>query len=75
MARKNSRPIFRSLTMIPGATGSTAKDISTVTKTMAGATMKTGLSAKGGIQSSFMNILIASATTWSKPNGPARFGP
>ena len=27
MARKNSRPMFRSLTMIPGATGSTANDI------------------------------------------------
>ena len=37
--------------------------------------MKTGLSAKGGIQSSFMKILIESANTWSKPKGPTRFGP
>ena len=61
--------------MIPGATGSTAKDSSTVTKTIAGARMKTGVSTNGGIQSSFMKILIESARTCSKPKGPTRFGP
>ncbi len=42
---------------------------------MAGARIKTGLSANGGTQSSFMKILTPSATTWSSPNGPTRFGP
>ena len=37
--------------------------------------MNTGLSANGGIQSSFMKILTPSATTWSSPKGPTRFGP
>ena len=61
--------------MIPGATGSTAKDMSTVTKMTAGARMKTGLSTNGGTQSSFMKILMASATTCRRPKGPVRFGP
>ena len=63
MPRKNKSPIFRSLTINPGATGITANDINTVMNTIAGARMKTGLSTKGGIQSSFMKILMASATT------------
>ena len=53
----------------------TANDISAVTRMIAGARTNTGLSANGGIQSSFMKILIMSATTWSRPNGPTRFGP
>jgi len=36
---------------------------------------KLNLSAKGGIQSSFVNILIISATTCREPNHPTRFGP
>ena len=48
--------------MMPGAMGTTANDISTVTMMMAGARMKTGLSANGGIQSSLVKILIMSAS-------------
>jgi hypothetical protein len=75
MARKNSRPILKFTTPIPAVTGITAKDINTVTMTIAGAIMKTGLSAKGGIQSSFVNIFRMSAKTCNKPKGPARLGP
>ena len=41
---------------------------------MAGARTKTGLSAKGGIQSSLMKILIMSATTWQQAEGPDAVG-
>ena len=41
----------------------------------AGAITKTGLSAKGGIQTSLKKILIMSARTWSRPKGPTRLGP
>ena len=75
MAKKKSRPMFKSVTMILGAMGSTAKVISTVTTMIAGASTKTGLSAKGGIQSSLVKILIMSATTWRRPKGPTRLGP
>ena len=39
---------------------------------MAGAMTNTGLSANGGIQSSFQKILIMSATTCKQPERPAR---
>ena len=55
---------------MPGAMGSTANDNNTVTMMMAGAITKTVLSANGGIQSSFVKILIMSATTCRSPNGP-----
>src|SRR5574340_774108 len=74
-ARTNSSPMLRSLMMIPGATGSTANAINAVSMMMAGARIKTALSANGGTQSSFMKILTPSATTWSSPKGPTRFGP
>ena len=61
--------------MMPGANGTTASDNSTVTMTIMGAITKTALSANGGIQSSLVKILIMSAATCSKPNGPTRFGP
>ena len=41
----------------------------------AGAIINTGLSDKGGIQSSLVNIFIISARTWNTPKGPTRFGP
>ena len=59
----------------PGVTGITANDSSTVIMMMAGARMKTRLSAKGGIQSSLEKILIMSASTWPRPKGPTRLGP
>ncbi len=49
--------------------------IATVLMIMAGARTKTGLSANGGTQSSLLKILITSANTCSRPNGPTRFGP
>ena len=48
---------------------------SVVIITIAGARMNTGLSEKGGVQSSLVNILIMSARTCSNPNGPTRLGP
>jgi hypothetical protein len=47
----------------------------TVTMIIAGAMTKTGLSAKGGIQSSLKKILIMSAATCNRPKGPTLFGP
>ena len=67
--------MLRSTTMMPGEKGTTANESSTVTIMMAGAMMKTALSANGGSQSSLVKILIMSATTCSSPNGPTRFGP
>ena len=42
---------------------------------MNGARMNVNLSTNGGVQSSLKKILIMSAITWPKPNGPIRFGP
>src|ERR1700730_18139703 len=75
MARRNSTPILRSAITNPGANGTTAKESSAVATIMAGARTKTGLSAKGGTQSSLVNIFTESATTCPKPNGPTRLGP
>ena len=47
MARKNSSPMFRSTTSMPGAKGMTVKDMSTTTMITAGAMMNTGLVGKG----------------------------
>jgi len=67
--------MLRSTTLMPGETGIMEKDSSTVVRIMPGAMTNTGLSAKGGIQSSLVKILIMSATTCNEPNGPTRFGP
>src|SRR3990167_294254 len=75
MAKKNSKPMFRSATPQVGVTGTTAKAINRVLKATIGAMVKTILSAKGGVQSSLKNILIMSAAIWKAPNGPTRFGP
>src|SRR3984885_3588139 len=75
MARRNRIPILRSAITNPGANGTTANDIRAVATTMAGARTKTGLSAKGGIQSSLVNSLIESATICPSPKGPTRLGP
>src|ERR1700744_4751052 len=75
IARRNRIPILRSAITNPVANGTTANDIRAVATTMAGARTKTGLSAKGGIQSSFVNSLIESATICPSPKGPTRFGP
>jgi hypothetical protein len=40
-----------------------------------GATTNTSLSTLVGTMSSFSGSLSASAIGWSRPNGPARFGP
>src|SRR5882757_4495615 len=65
----------RSATTNPGENGTTANESSAVTTITAGARTKTGLSAKGGIQSSLVNIFTESATTCPNPNGPTRLGP
>jgi len=53
---KEQQANIQVLTMIPGATGTTAKDMSTVTKITAGGHDEDRLIANGGIQSSFMKI-------------------
>ena len=65
----------RSATTNSGENGTTANESSAVATIMAGARTKTGLSAKGGTQSSLVNIFTESATTCPKPNGPTRLGP
>ena len=69
MARKKSRPTFRSATTKPGANGTTAKESSTVIMITAGASTNTSLSAKGGTQSSLVKILTMSATTCRQAEG------
>src|SRR5574340_1256159 len=75
MARTNNSPIFRSATTNEGVKGRTTNDIRIVTMMRAGARTNRVLSANAGTQSSFMKILLMSATTWSRPNRPTRFGP
>src|SRR5690554_377464 len=60
---------------MPSANGIIAKLNKTVAITIAGARIKTYLSANAGIQSSLKNILIISARTWNKPKGPTLLGP
>ncbi len=40
-----------------------------------GASWKTNRSALVGMMSSFMKSLVPSASVWSRPQGPATFGP
>jgi hypothetical protein len=67
--------MFRSATTNPGASGTTANERSAVATMIPGARMKTGLSAKDGIQSSLKKSLSESAAGCNSPNGPTRFGP
>ena len=75
MARKNSRPMLRSVTPMVSVMGITATDMSPVTTMTAGASVNTVRSANGGTQSSLVKILIMSASTMPRPNGPTRLGP
>ena len=58
-----------------GPSGMTAKATKHIAAEMAGARMKTILSAPLGMMSSFRASLMPSASVCSRPNGPARFGP
>ena len=58
-----------------GPNGITAKARKQVVAEMIGARMKIALSAAVGMMSSFSASLIPSASPWSRPNGPTRFGP
>src|SRR3546814_13134804 len=58
MAKKNSRPMFRSATPQVGVIGMIAKAISKALMATTGARVKITLSANGGVQSSLKNILI-----------------
>ncbi len=75
MATKKSRPTLISRIAAPAAQGTIAKARSMEPAAATGASTKSTRSAKGGIQSSFANSLIMSATAWSTPQGPTRFGP
>ncbi len=74
-ARKNSIPMLISDTIKPGANGMITNPINAEIITIAGAITNTFRSAKGGIQSSLKKSLSVSASTMSKPKGPARLGP
>ena len=75
MARKNSTPMFMSLTARPGPKGTTAKPISMPAAMAVGAKVNTTRSEKGGTQSCLVNSFTTSATICSRPKGPTRFGP
>jgi hypothetical protein len=75
IAMKKSSPMFMSTTPIPGAIGTTANASKVVKTITTGASTKIPRSANGGTQSSFISILMASATICSTPKGPTRFGP
>ncbi|VAL70967.1 Uncharacterised protein [Enterobacter kobei] len=68
-------PMFRSATTQVGLTGTIANASSSEVKAIIGASVKITRSEKRGIQSSLKNILIMSATSWSEPPQPTRFGP
>ncbi|MNC40895.1 hypothetical protein D3C75_896360 [compost metagenome] len=67
--------MFRSATTQVGLTGTIAKASSSEVKAIIGARVKMTRSENFGIQSSLKNILIMSATSWSEPPQPTRFGP
>src|SRR3954466_13652944 len=75
MAKKKSKPMLRSAITKPGAKGITANERSAVATMIPGASTKTGLSAKGGIQPSFKKSFTESASGCKRPNGPTRLGP
>ena len=75
MAKKNSRPMFRSAITQVWVTGMTENEISRALMATTGARVKITRSTKGGFQSSLKNIFSMSAAIWNMPNGPTRFGP
>ncbi len=75
MAKKNSRPMFRSATPQVGVTGTMTKASSNELIATTGARVKIRRSANGGFQSSLKNIFSMSAASWNMPNGPTRLGP
>ena len=74
-ARKNSTPVLRSATPIPGANGIVAKISRHGTRKTTGARLKIGRSADAGIRSSFSSSFTPSAIGCSRPCGPTRYGP
>ena len=58
-----------------GPIGMTAKAISAAITDSIGASVKTTLSAPDGVMSSLKISLTPSASGWSRPSGPTRFGP
>ena len=56
-------------------TGTTTNPSRTETMMIAGARMNSVRSAKGGFQSSLVNIFTMSASGCSRPAGPTRLGP
>ena len=67
--------MFRSATTQLGLTGTIANANSKDVNAIIGASVKMTRSVKRGTQSSLKNILIMSATNWSEPPQPTRFGP
>ena len=72
---RNSTPTFRSAGTTPGDHGMTAQAISAAASTTIGESAQMILSTRAGTMSSLERSLIASATVWSRPNGPTRLGP
>ncbi len=61
--------------LLAGPNGTTAIARNAGTAEMIGARMKTSLSAAVGMMSSFNISFTPSASDWSRPQGPVRFGP
>jgi hypothetical protein len=72
IARKNSTPVSRSATPMPGANGIVAKISRHGIRKTIGASLKTGASAASGITSSLSSSLTPSAIGCSSPCGPTR---
>ena len=74
-ARKNSTPVLRSATPMPGANGMVAKINRHGTRKMTGARLKIERSAASGTRCSFNINFTPSAIGCSRPCGPTRYGP
>jgi hypothetical protein len=55
--------------------GMIAKETKAIVAAMSGARVKMILSAAAGVTSSLSIDFMPSASVWSRPNGPVRFGP
>ncbi len=83
MATMNSMPVLTSVMNqesapgwpARGPMGMTEKMMNAGPTTRQGARMKAHFTASFGVVSSFTRSFITSASGWSRPHGPTRFGP
>ena len=74
-ARAKKMPTSRSSTTRCWLAGSTTYSSSVLISTTIGAVLNTKRSALSGMRSSFWTNLAPSASSWSRPRGPASWGP